>query len=228
MKEEKFKNIIIIILGVICVGLLTLVILTLTGVIDINKKDELRENVNTTEKQDEAKEDNAKINETIKENTNANESSKDTKETKSVDELGKNDTFSMKTESGVVEVIGYTIIEKISDFDSEEEYDYVFFNILETKSNDFNKYLKSISGNSFVRNNAIGLGCRLDNLIKYYNSSDKLGDLKYFELSKNDSKKILSSTKSNPVRLRLERLVYTSGSWAPACYSHITNIDVVD
>ena len=220
MKEEKFKNIIIIILGIICVGLLALVILCLTGVVNVNKKDELRENTKNSEiqKSEEIKEETKK-----EENTNTQKQNNTKKET----ELGKNDTFSMKTESGVVEVIGYPTIKQLSDFETDETFNYVYFNIVETKSSEFQKYIKMYGNNSFVGKNAIGLGCKIDNAIKYYNSSDKLGEFKYFELSKEDSKLIFNATKDKPVRLKLERLQYTSGTGAPACYSHITKVQVV-
>lgn len=166
-------------------------------------------------------------------NTNMTTNENDTNDKNQTikDELGKNDTFSDITNSGVVEVIGYSEVVEKGESDVDEntgkKYNYVYFHIKETKSKEFKNFINSINGNSYVLADAIGLGCIIDNEIKYYNSSDKNGDKEYF-LSNEDSNKIINSTETNPVKLKLERLVYSSGSGAPVCYSHITNIEVID
>ena len=82
-------------------------------------------------------------------------------------------------------------------------------------------------GNAYVKDDAIGLGCIEDGIVTYYNSSDQNGS-KQYSLYDSDSKKIMDSTSSNPIRLRLNRLLFTSGSGAPLCYSHITEVSVVE
>ena len=101
------------------------------------------------------------------------------------------------------------------------------FHIVNTDSNDFLKWIDNSKGNSFVGDKAIGIGCINDNIIEYYNSSDEKEDAQY-RISKNDSEKIINSTKDNLVKLKLERKVYTGGSGTPMCYSHITNINVIE
>lgn len=142
------------------------------------------------------------------------------------DNFGKNDTFNISTESGSVDVLGYITIEKIENFETDETNDYVFFNIVDTKSNDFLNYLDGLSGNTFGGNNKIGLGCTDNEKIYYFNSSDGK-ELESYELSENSSKKILDSTENNPIKLRLTRLEYNGGTSAPICYSHITNVEVI-
>ena len=144
------------------------------------------------------------------------------------DVLGKNDTFSMTNESGIVEVLGYTEVKEIIDeMDTGEKYNYVFFHIIDTKSEEFKKYIESLSGNSFALDDAIGIGCLIDDKISYSNSSDQ-AKLTQYEISVDDTKKIMNSTKENPIKLKLERLPLTYGSWAPICYSHITTISIED
>lgn len=142
------------------------------------------------------------------------------------DNFAKNDTFNISTESGSVDVLGYISIEKIKSFETDETNDYVFFNIVDTKSNDFKTYLEGLSGNTFGGNNKIGLGCTDNEKIYYFNSSDGK-ELESYELSENSSKKILDSTEENPIKLRLTRLEYNGGTSTPICYSHITNVEVI-
>lgn len=142
------------------------------------------------------------------------------------DNFGKNDTFNISNESGSVDVLGYITIEKIENFDNEETFNYVFFNIVDTKSNDFKTFLEGLSGNTFGGKDKIGLGCINNGKIYYFNSSDGK-ELESYEIGETSSKKILDSTEENPIKLRLTRLEYNGGTSAPICYSHITNVEVI-
>lgn len=142
------------------------------------------------------------------------------------DNFGKNDTFNISTESGSVDVLGYITIEKMESFETDETNDYVFFNIVDTKSNDFLNYLDGLSGNTFGGKDKIGLGCINNGKIYYFNSSDGK-ELENYEIGETSSKKILDSTEGNPIKLRLTRLEYNGGTSAPICYSHITNVEVI-
>lgn len=142
------------------------------------------------------------------------------------DNFGKNDTFNISTEFGSVDVLGYITIEKIENFDNEETFNYVFFNVVDTKSNDFKTFLEGLSGNTFGGNNKIGLGCIDNEKIYYFNSSDGK-ELESYEIGETSSKKILDSKEENPIKLRLTRLEYNGGTSAPICYSHITNVEVI-
>lgn len=142
------------------------------------------------------------------------------------DNFGKNDTFNISTESGSVDVLGYITIEKIENFETDETNDYVFFNIVDTKSEDFNAFLEGLSGNTFGGKDKIGLGCTDNEKIYYFNSSDGK-ELESYEIGETSSKKILDSKEGNPIKLRLTRLEYNGGTSAPICYSHITNVEVI-
>lgn len=142
------------------------------------------------------------------------------------DNFGKNDTFNISTESGSVDVLGYITIEKIENFETDETNDYVFFNIVDTKSEDFKAFLEGLSGNTFGGKDKIGLGCINNGKIYYFNSSDGK-ELESYEIGETSSKKIIDSTEGNPIKLRLTRLEYNGGTSAPICYSHITNVEVI-
>lgn len=142
------------------------------------------------------------------------------------DNFGKNDTFNISTESGSVDVLGYVSIEKIKSFETGETNDYVFFNVVDTKSNDFKAFLDGLSGNTFGGKDKIGLGCINNGKIYYFNSSDGK-ELENYEIGETSSKKILDSTEGNPIKLRLTRLEYNGGTSAPICYSHIANVEVI-
>ena len=142
------------------------------------------------------------------------------------DNFGKNDTFNISTESGSVDVLGYITIEKIESFETDETNDYVFFNVVDTKSEDFKAFLEGLSGNTYGGKDKIGLGCINNGKIYYFNSSDGK-ELESYEIGETSSKKILDSTEGNPIKLRLTRLEYNGGTSAPICYSHITNVEVI-
>ena len=142
-----------------------------------------------------------------------------------VNGLGKDDTFTTSTNSGIVEVIGYPEKKEITNITDGTKHTYIYFHIKETKSTEFKKYIESINGNSYVSNNSIGIGCVSDGIIKYTNDSDS-ARMKNYELSQEDSDKILNATESNPIKLKLEKALYTGGVEAPICYSHITKIMV--
>ena len=139
-------------------------------------------------------------------------------------------TFSLNDEAGIVYVEGYGEIEhrKGSNYESSnEEVDYLLFHITKTESEDFMKWIENSKGNSFVGDKAIGLGCIKDGVLEYYNSSDE-DENGFYKLNKEDSEKISKSSKEALVKLKLERKIYTSGTEAPMCYSHITNITVLE
>ncbi len=141
----------------------------------------------------------------------------------------ENNTFSNVTKSGKVRVKGYITIEKMTQegYYEAPTYDYAFFHILNTKSQDFEDYITGLKGNAFAYDNAIGLGCIENNQLSYVNESDQFG-LKGFKLSVEDTNKLLNSSVNNPLTLDLERLEFTGGSGAPECYSHITHISILD
>ncbi len=117
--------------------------------------------------------------------------------------------------------------EAFCEGDDCPNFDYVSFVLTEYESEAFDDYAAASVGNAFVNANRIGLGCVESGLISYTNSSDELG-YKDVILSEQDSAAILDATEENPVTLKLTRLPLTLGAGAPTCYSHFTEVEVVD
>lgn len=224
--EKGNNNKVVIVLLIVIIGILSvLCILFATNTISFKSNDidnNINENGNDNQSVENDNDGNQNTNNMQQDNAISNDN-----ETKPIqNELGENDTFSTITNSGIVEVIGYPETkERIDGWG--KKYSYVYFHIKETKSIEFKKYIESLKGNSFVLDDAIGIGCNIDGKVTYYNSSDELGEKEY-EMSQENSSKILNATKDNPIKVKLERLIYSSGKGAPICTSHITKIEVVD
>ena len=137
-------------------------------------------------------------------------------------------TFNISEEAGVIYVEGYSVKEhRNGNIDgSSIEYDYILFHITNTDSVDFMKWLENSKGNSFVGEESIGLGCLEDGIIHYYNSTNE-EEFKEHKVDKDESEKIVDSTKENTIKLKLERKAFDGGSGAPLCYSHITNMSIL-
>lgn len=126
-------------------------------------------------------------------------------------------------------VRGYASTETVSEPFCENDcatYDYVNFNITESGNQEFLNFLKSNRDNAYVKTNRIGLGCLQNDLISYANDSDETG-MKEFSLTPELSKTILASSATNPLELHLKKLPLSGGRGAPACYSHISSIELV-
>ncbi|OGF21634.1 hypothetical protein A2316_01035 [Candidatus Falkowbacteria bacterium RIFOXYB2_FULL_38_15] len=118
---------------------------------------------------------------------------------------------------GTLTVTGYAVTEDIEEPFCEKnckKYKSVLFKILNTASNATILDLLDAK---------VKLGCAENQTITYFNDSDKIG-MKEYEVSSELSEKILESSVQNPVTIKLQRLLFTGGSGAPACYSHFTYI----
>jgi len=104
-----------------------------------------------------------------------------------------------------------------------DTYIYVGFNILETDDEYLFGLLTENSGNAFIGDKSIGLGCAFDGIIKYENDSDEFGMMEY-EVPAELSADILNATEKNPITIEVEKYKYTGGRGAPTCYSHISQI----
>ncbi len=135
-------------------------------------------------------------------------------------------TFSATAESGTLEVTGYAEkVAKLTGATGTETVDYIYFYVVGTNSNEIYTYINNHSGNAFFKTNAIGLGCLDNNKIHYWNASDANGEKKY-ELSAEDTAKIMNSTSANPIKLELTKMPYSSAKGAPTCTSMMTTIKV--
>ncbi len=107
-----------------------------------------------------------------------------------------------------------------------ETFEYVLFRVLETGNADLPDYLRQLAGNAYVAGDALGLGCRTeDGALRYFNASDARG-MREETLGAGNARRILEATADAPVTLFLEKLPFSGGSEAPACYSHFTTIRV--
>lgn len=229
MKQEKNKNGIIILLIVSNLILLTLLIVFATENIKL-KSYHLEENYQNIPQTNPENNNYQENNNTPEKDNNQNEFEENEELENREDETINNSEDYLENDesfSGIVEVTGYPEIKELTDyiFDDSKKYQYVYFHITEVKNDKFEKYLESLKGNAFALDDAIGLGCLIDSKIQYYNDSDELGN-KEFELSKKDTSNILKATKSNPIKLKLEKKLLTFGKGAPVCYSHMTKIEV--
>ena len=147
----------------------------------------------------------------------------------------KEDTFNYDSSSasGFATVKGYVTLEKEDDCEDECDpkdvtyYDVVHFHIIETNSENFKNYINSFYPEEYKGDRTFRLGCLVNGTIEYFNSTDEI-EFKDYVLNENISRKILNSNINNPITLKLEKYKLTGGSGAPVCYSHITNIDILD
>lgn len=84
----------------------------------------------------------------------------------------------------------------------------------------------------FVGKNAIGIGCLIKGQISYFNFSDeslKKDEAYTYDFSKADTDRIMNATKDNPIRLRMNKKKLSEGFGSGGlCYSHMTNIEIVN
>ncbi len=189
------------------------------------KSSSKKEEPKQEEKKEETKEDNNEIIEPEEqpvqqpEPVQEGENKEEEKEQKNIS------TFSIDNETGIAYVEGYATIEHKEYYN--EEGDYIFFNIIKTDSNDLMQFIEGSQGNSYVGDKAIGLGCKNDDIIQYYNHSDEAGFV-FYKLDEETTNNILNSTEDTPIKLKLERLRFTGGGEAPLCYSHITYVSIAE
>ena len=165
---------------------------------------------------------------------NTNSQTKENNETNNVSTPKNNfklDSSDLFGGYGTVTVTGYSEVKYFSGHTMDNKhYYYVYFHILSGGNSAFHKVLKDLDQNSFAGKNKIGLGCKKDNKIVYVNDSAKYGRSKNFEISINDSRKILNSSKQNLITLELQRLTYFDaiGVGGGHCHSFITHVKVIN
>ena len=119
------------------------------------------------------------------------------------------------------------------DVPDNEEKKLVFFNITSTDSNDIKAFIKNNQGNSFVNEKGFSIGCLENNSIIRDNNYDNPSGSPYtisktFTIAGNDATRLLETNVSNKITLEIEKKKFTSGGGASLCYSHLTNISIVE
>jgi hypothetical protein len=115
-----------------------------------------------------------------------------------------------------------------------ETVDYASFVFTESGNKALEKFTGTHTGNSFVAGDRVGIGCyqKDQSRIYYINFGDskditKVTESFEGEIKGTDLTKLLSSSKSNPVSIKMTRPIYTSGQGAPDCYTHFRSFDVL-
>lgn len=138
--------------------------------------------------------------------------------------------FGDNGEYGTLQAEGYASIIKVDEaycFESCKQFDYVLFNITKTENPNITNYLKSKSGNAYTRENSIGIGCLANGVITYKNASDA-NQKKEFTIPQNETTQISASTTAKPIRLEIEKLVYTGGGFGgDQCWSDFSTFKLI-
>lgn len=135
----------------------------------------------------------------------------------------------LSTYYGNLQIKGYAEIEEMDMPFCEGDcgtFEYAFFKVLETTNPNLNQFLESFKGNSFVKGDAIGLGCIEDSILIRSAHSDAKGVQSYSNTLA-ESKQILQSTNENPITLDIEKLNSTYGFGTPRCYSHFAKVQIL-
>lgn len=128
-----------------------------------------------------------------------------------------------------------------NESNADEINDVVYFHIMSTESEDLKKNLNGSYRGQSADSDSFEIGCAKNNIISFGALADdfyeKVNDninstenyFKNIELSMEDSNKILSSSETNPITLKFEKLKYTHGSLDfVTCMSRMTNVEVVN
>lgn len=132
--------------------------------------------------------------------------------------------------TGTFVVTGFAQVNPVPEPFCESDcdtYDYITFFIQDANTDVIKQVAEENMGNSFIAPSALGLGCEVDGLVYFENNSDLTGWTQS-TLDEATSTAILSSTKEAPVDLVLHRERLSFGSGAPACYSHLTTIELLN
>ncbi len=143
---------------------------------------------------------------------------------------GYNGPFKYTSEEGhigTITVQGYAFIQEQKedpDYDLCGEncgsYEYVFFRLTDPLTEPLSSFVKGNRGNSFMKENAIGLGCLSDGVISA--SSPDFPS----EISREMTERLLQATENDPITLTLVRTVEPLGMGAPRCYAHFRFVSV--
>lgn len=137
---------------------------------------------------------------------------------------------------GVVTLTGYLSVRDLECQSAEDEsvcgesmtYKYASFNFTNTDNELIKTYLNEISGNWYVREKSIGLGCYDQNKssIESLNYDDN-GSVKNI-VTGQELETLLSSSESKQIKLQVTKSYLSLGGGAPNCYSLFREFKVVD
>ena len=175
----------------------------------------------------------------LKNNDNKIEENNSNNETNIDNSQNVQDSFNNNQYVGMTNISGYATVEKEKhsyyEDDNNCEYQnncyeisHVYFHILDSKDKDFLEYSNEYKEPKLSdSNNVIVLGCFIDNKVNYVSFSDELKDQDLY-LSENQTKKLLNSSKNNPINLQVLKLKFTGGVDGIDCWSDVTYLNVLD
>ena len=133
--------------------------------------------------------------------------------------------------SGTAIVEGYLTATVIDDETcSPEKCDsqlYLHFTVTESNSNSLLEFLNKQKGNTYAGPLFFGIGCLNKTDIRYQNASDALG-MKEITISEATKNAILKSTPYTPIKLQVTKLPLSYAMQGPNCYSHFTEITLLE
>lgn len=160
---------------------------------------------------------------TLNENTGDNDNEKDqtptpttpTPQTTPFTFTEKDDYYGTLTLNGYVEVM------------QRGNVRYAFFVFDKVNNTALDAFMDLNDSNSFAGANKIGIGCHQEpqKRIFYQNFSDA-GNIEGTIVGA-DYDKLMASSATKKVQLKMYRDIYTSGQGAPECYSHFRGFDVL-
>lgn len=110
----------------------------------------------------------------------------------------------------------------------EKTRDYAYFAIEGTDNSLIYDWLREYDGNTYVQRNMLGLGCYEPAQNRIYSVNESDTGLVDNIISGDSLARLLAASKSNPVRIKITKPIYTGGRGAPDCYAHIRNIQVLE
>jgi hypothetical protein len=133
-------------------------------------------------------------------------------------------TFTQTTEDGYY---GTLTLNGYIEVLQRENVKYAYFVFDKVNNTALDAFMDMNDGNSFAGANKIGIGCHQEpqKRIFYQNFSDK-GNIEGTIVGA-DYDKLMASTSTKKVQLKMYRDIYTSGQGAPECYSHFRGFDVL-
>ena len=108
-----------------------------------------------------------------------------------------------------------------------ETVDYAFFVITDTDNKAIDQFIADYHGNAFVfvreAKVGLGLGCYQKDQERIFSINGSMETSIFGE----DLTKLVSSTETNPVSIKLTMPFTYGGKGAPACYSHFRNFEIL-
>lgn len=131
--------------------------------------------------------------------------------------------------AGKLKVMGYLDIQQMPSWDADMPgyFPYAFFVVTKTSQGALYDFLSSSRGNSFVRENAIGLGCFDENNKRIYSTNHSDDGHVSNDIRNEEFGTLYASSKNNQIVMEMTKPLLSRGGGAPECYSHFRNFRIL-